>query len=195
MNHKYRYHVTENVREETANVALSMILEEYGMPSVSLVQLGRDIPDVYLVQRGVRFILEMKQEGRRERLIEQMGDRLDDDACEVVFGIIFPSNVVEGGITAPSANQVMSNLRDAELTVLVQAISSDNDIEPNHGIRVAQIPELVTRYSGEALRDDELNSAVDRVSNAISGFSSDLARHQNVNSISDSIEEVLENGE
>lgn len=186
--------MSENTREETANVALSMILEEYGMPSVSLVQLGRDIPDVYLVERGVRNILEMKQEGKRKELIEQMGDRLDDDACEVVFGIIFPRNVVQGGLTAPSALDVKENLRDAKMEVLVQTISSDSEISRIDSVEVAQLPELITTYSGEALDDEDLNEAVDRVSSAISDFVSDMGRHPNATSIAENIEEILENG-
>lgn len=186
--------MSENTREETANVALSMILEEYGMPSVSLVQLGRDIPDVYLVERGVRNILKMKREDKRKELIEQMGDRLDDDACEVVFGIIFPRDVVQGGSMAPSALDVKENLRDAKMEVLIQTISSDPEISRIDSVEAAQLPQLITTYSGEALDDEDLNEAVDRVSSAISDFVSNMGRHPNATSIAENIEEILENG-
>lgn len=184
--------MSQNVREETANVVLAEILEEYGMPSASLVQIRGDIPDVYLVERGVRVILEMKKEGRRDELIEQMGGRLDDGVCEIVFGIIFPSEVTEGGIAAPSTLEVKEALKDCSLTVLVQSMSSEAEISRVNDTIVSELPELISRYAGEALDEEELDEAVERVSNSIDEFVSYLARHPNADSVASDIEEVLE---
>ena len=184
--------MSHNVREETANVVLAEVLEEYGMPSASLVQIQGDIPDVYLIERGVRVILEMKQEGRREELIEQMGGRLDDGVCEIVFGVIFPSHVTEGGIAAPSTLEVKQSLKDAYLTVLVQSMSSNAEISRVEDTEVSEVPELVGRYAAEALDEEELNEAVERVSDSVDEFVSHLARHPNADSIANDIEEVLE---
>lgn len=184
--------MSQNVREETANVALAEILEEYGMPSASLVQIHGDIPDIYLVERGVRVILEMKKEGRREELIEQMGDRLDEGVCEIVFGVIFPTDVTEGGIAAPSALEVKQGLKDASLTVLIQSMSSDSELTRVEDTQVSDLPELVSRYTGEALDEDELDEAVERVSDSIEDFVTHLARHPNAGSIASDIEGVLE---
>ena len=184
--------MSQNVREETANVVLAEILEEYGMPSASLVQIRGDIPDVYLVERGVRVILEMKQEGRREELIEQMGGRLDGGACEIVFGVIFPSHVTEGGIAAPSTLEVKQALKDAQLTILVQSMSSEAEISRVEDTEVSELPELIGRYAGEALDEEELDEAVERVSDSVDEFVTYLARHPNADSIANDIEEVLE---
>ena len=184
--------MSQNVREETANVVLAEILEEYGMPSASLVQIRGDIPDVYLVERGVRVILEMKREGKREDLIEQMGDRLDEGVCEIVFGVIFPSHVTEGGIAAPSTLEVKQALKDARLTVLIQSMSSDAEISRVEDTEVSELPELISRYAGEALDEEELDEAVERVSDSVDEFVNYLARHPNADSIASDIEEVLE---
>lgn len=184
--------MSPNVREETANVALSEILEEYGMPSASLVQIQGDIPDVYIVERGVRVILEMKKEGRRQELIDQMGGRLDEGVCEIVFGIIFPPEVTEGRVTAPSTLDVKRGLKDARLEVLVQSMSSDSEIVRVENTKVNELPELISRYAGEALDEEELEEAVERVSDSIDSFVSHLARHPNSDSIAQDIEGVLE---
>lgn len=184
--------MAQNVREEVANVALSQILEDYGMESVSLVQLDGDIPDVYLVERGVRCILAMKREGKRKELTEQMGDRLDEGLCEVVFGVVFPNSVTHGGINPPSVNEVTQNLRDVDLEILIQAISSDNEITRIRPLTVPQLPETISRYASDALDEEELDQAVERVSSSVADFVSKVGRHQNSESIAANIEEVLE---
>jgi hypothetical protein len=184
--------MSKNVREETANVALSEILEEYGMSSASLVQMQGDIPDIYLVERGVRVIIEMKKEGNRDELIEQIGDRLDEGVCEITFGVIFPSEVTEGGLVAPSTLEVKQSLKDARLEVLVQSMSSEKEITRIEDIGVSELPELISRYAGEALDEEELDEAVERVSDSIDQFVTHLARHPNADSIAEDIEGVLE---
>lgn len=184
--------MSHNVREETANVALAEVLEEYGMASASLVQIQGDIPDIYLVERGVRVILEMKKEGRRKELIDQMGGRLDDGVCEIVFGVIFPSSVTEGGLAAPSTLEVKQGLKDARLEVLIQSMSSDNELITITDTQVSELPELINRYAGQALDEEELDIAVERVSDAVDEFVTHLARHPNADAIAADIEEVLE---
>ncbi len=184
--------MSQKVREETANVALSEILGEYGVSNASLVQIKGDIPDIYLVERGVRVIIEMKKEGNRQELVEQIGDRLDEGVCEITFGVIFPSEVTEGGLVAPSTLEVKQALKDASLEVLIQSMSSDKEIVRIEGTGISELPELISRYAGEALDEEELDEAVERVSDSIEQFVSHLARHPNADSIAADIEEVLE---
>jgi len=183
--------MSTGVREEAANTALSLILNEYGMESTSLIQLGRDIPDVYLVERGVRCILEMKRESNRGELPKQMGDRLNDGACEVVFGVIFPDAVTTGRMVAPTATQVKQNLRDANLEILVQAVSSDHELSRIENVSTSRLPAVIERYASEALDEGELDAAIERVSDAVSAFVTQVGGHPNADTIAQNINEVL----
>jgi hypothetical protein len=184
--------MSATVREEAANTALAFILEEYGMNSASLVQLGRDVPDVYLVERGVRCILEMKRESNRGELRAQIGDRLDDGACEVVFGVVFPDEVTSGGMAAPTPTEVKQNLQGARLDVLIQAVSSNHEIAHVEDVPTSRLPAIIERYAGEALDEAELDATVERVSGAVATFVSRVGDHPNADSIAVDIEEVLE---
>lgn len=184
--------MSESVRENVATVALSRTLEDYGLAGVSLARLDGDVPDVYLVERGVRCILAVKRDGKRRELTGRMGDRLDDGLCEVAFGVVVPDRVTHGGDGPPSANEVAENLGTVDLEVLVQRRSSNHEITRVRPIAVPELPATVSRYASEALDEEELDRAVARVSTAVAEFVSKVGRHENSEAIADEIKEVLE---
>src|SRR5207302_10750251 len=111
-----RVWMPDKVVEEVVNVALARLLEEAGIRAPALVKMNK-VPDVYLVHRGIRTIIETKEEGHRKALEDQMKERLEDNLCELVIGITYPTSVVRGTITAPTVRTVERSLREAKLKI------------------------------------------------------------------------------
>ena len=70
------------VREESLNVTLAGLLAERGLKALGEVILKKR-PDVLLDVNGVRIILEGKKPGKRNELVTQAENRLDEGMCDI----------------------------------------------------------------------------------------------------------------
>lgn len=97
------------IREETVNVLLSEILEETGVTNVSLLNIG-GIPDIYLLIRGIRVIIETKEVGHRTQLPKQLQGRLEKNMCDLGVGLEYPLSLVTGNLFPPTTKDVRKRL-------------------------------------------------------------------------------------
>jgi len=185
----------QKVREEVVNNQLAGLLEDYGLPNAALADFN-GVPDIYLLIRGVRVILETKEEGRRAELERQMEDRLARNLCEVVVGVIYPATVVTGTLAPPTTREVRRRLQDAELTVIAMASSG---VGPRFVVRdlsyeAKQLPELLNKLAGEAMPEGEIEEAITRVRGSIERFVANMSG-LDAERIGHEIKKVLELGE
>ena len=182
------------VREEVVNVVLSRLLEEYGLSGVALAKLD-GIPDIYVLLRGVRVIVETKEEGFENDLRRQLKERLVKRLCEVAVGVIYPSQVVKGGLGPPTTKEVENSLVSAELNAITYILSSTGPIEVGE-VRstVPQLPELLNRVAGESMPKREIQDAIDHVRDSVNDFVSRIGSLGNASDISEKIGEALDLG-
>lgn len=181
--------------EPVVSVAFSQILEGYGINAVAHPQLSGGEPDVFVQNRGAKVIIELKKTGsnQRELLLEQMEGRLKDGMGDVVFGVLFPNEIVDGGISTPSSESVKDDLHDSTLEVWVQtAPHSEVDASSGFSAQVSDFTDLIPRFTSQLLAGEELDRMVEVVSDSVHGFVSDLMTLANSGDIARHIEEVLE---
>ncbi|MFB6281327.1 MAG: hypothetical protein ABEH40_04860 [Haloferacaceae archaeon] len=177
------------------HAALAELIEEHGARNASLVRIDAGgVPDVYLVERGVRVVLSAEPAGRRGALIDRMADRIDRGACEVAVGLVVPSGIAGSGSDptvepggcdgargrerdrdAPPTPAAKRRLADARPAVLVRPASAAAPTRIGR-LDVAALPGVIRDHAGGALDAGDLADAVDRVSDAIAGFVEHLAR-------------------
>jgi hypothetical protein len=187
--------MSQRAGEPVASVAFSQILEGYGIDAVAHPQLSSGEPDVFVQNRGSQVVIELKKtgSGQRDLLLSQMEERLEEGMGDVVFGVLFPKEIVDGGIATPSVDSVKTDLHDATLEVWVQtAPHTTVDPSSSFSAQVSDFTDLIPRFTGQLLAGEELDKTVKEVSDAAHGFVSDLMTLQNSESIARNIEEVLE---
>jgi hypothetical protein len=158
------------VQEGVVDVALARILTEFGVGSAALVQFD-GIPDVYLLSRGLRVIIEAKEQGRESQLHEQLLERLEKNLCDVAIGITFPRSVVSG-LAAPSPQEVERRLHATQLGFSAFRGGDPTPVPITEGreCRLADLPELITSVASQAVPEGELERAVEDVRSAIDRF-------------------------
>jgi len=111
--------MSRKTAEYVVSTAFADILEGYGISASPHPQLQAGEPDVFVRNRGTRVVIELKKSGpgQRDKLFKQMKNRLNDGMGEVVFGIIFPSEIVEAGVASPTVSQVKRDLYDSTFDV------------------------------------------------------------------------------
>jgi hypothetical protein len=94
-------------------------------------------------------------------------------------------------MASTTATQVKQNLRIANLEVLVQAVSSNHELSRIENVSTSRLPAVIERYASEALDERELDTAIERVSDAVSAFVTQVGRHPNADTIAANLNEVL----
>lgn len=180
------------VQEGVVDVCLSRLLTEWGVGSAALVQFN-GIPDVYLINRGMRVVLEAKEEGNEKALEEQLKDRIKRNLCELAIGIIFP-RAVTTGIVPPPPQEVEKRLGKAALSLLAVAQGTDGPtvIAPWRDCRLGDLPELIASLAGQAVPEGELDENVAKIKEAVSRFTQNMLGSENPEGIAKAIKEVLE---
>jgi hypothetical protein len=158
------------VQEGVVDVALARILNDFGVGSAALVQFN-GIPDVYLLSRGLRVIIEAKEQGREAQLHEQLLERVERNLCDVAIGITFPRSVVSG-LSAPSPQEVERRLQAIKLGFSAYRGGDPKPIPISEGrdCRLADLPELIASVASQAVPEGELERAVEDVRSAIDQF-------------------------
>jgi len=183
------------VHEDVVTIELSKLLYDHGLINRALSLMG-SIPDIYMVIGGIRVILEVKEEGEERALEIQLKKRLNENLCDLAVGIIYPSRVVEGALVPPTPKEVRERLLNEKLSVFAFA-PSINDLKTllkGSKYNVSQLPGLLIRIAHEAIPDEEVNEATDKIKEVILKFSNQLStlREDRVRSIAEKIREVLE---
>ena len=183
------------VREENVSVILSGLLEERGVPNVSLLQVTK-VPDIYLVWSGTRVIIETKEEGQRSELTKQLAGRISEGLCEVAVGLEYPTSLVKGTLVAPSTSDIRKTLQ--KVTFISRAISQGGTdprlLFEETEVRLSGLPELLAQAASEALPDADLEEAVARIKAAVEGFVSGSSTLPGVVSTAEKMRSVLELG-
>jgi len=179
-------HVSENV----VNVQLADLLSKYGIPGVALLRLHKE-PDVFIILRGVRVIIESKIEGNRSALVEQLSERIQEDLCDVAVGLLVPRGVIERGSTplGPTPIDVWRNLQSASLSGLV-LVSTSPRLE-EFSCSVAELAELLHEFCSRVLGGAELDRAVAAIKEGMKEFADHLLGLETIESICDSAERLL----
>jgi hypothetical protein len=187
--------MSKRAGEPVASVAFSQILEGYGINAVAHPQLSGGEPDIFVQNRGSQVVIEVKKtgSGQRDRLLNQMEGRLDSGMGDVVFGVLFPNSIVDGGIATPSVEEVKRDLHDATLEVWVQTAPHTNvDPSSSFAAQVSDFTDLIPTFTSQLLAGEELDEMVQLVSDSAHGFVSNLLTLDNSEFVARHIEEVLE---
>jgi len=183
--------VPAEVREEVVDVALAEILEDYGLEAVSLERFN-EVPDVYLIYRGARLILEAKRDDLRGALESQLRERLEKNLCDVAVGVLFPRELLgtePGRLGQPTPGRVRERLRVSRL-VFLEISGSGRDFAEIDG-RIADLPELLDRFVDELVARNELDEVVRYATARVETFVRNVSRLGSAKNIARSVEEVL----
>jgi hypothetical protein len=188
--------MSRNTAEYVVSTAFADILEGYGINASPHPQLQSGEPDIFVRNRGTRVVIELKKSGRgqRENLFDQMEERLEDGMAEVVFGVIFPSEIAEAGyFGSVTVSEVKNDLYDATLDVWA-ATDATSSIEPSSGFtaQIGDFTDLVPRFTSELLAGEQLDDTVELVEDTAHGFVTNLLNLDNPESLARNIEETLE---
>lgn len=183
------------VREENVSVLLSEILEETGVTNISLLNLG-GVPDIYLLIRGVRIVVEIKEEGHRAALRKQLEERLENNICDFAVGLEYPSSIVTGKLAAPTAKEVRKSLMVEKLTTmgLAHGATGYRIVFQDSEIRAPELPELLASVAGEVMPDAEIESVIYQIRETIYNFAKFINTLPNADFLAKSIREELELG-
>jgi hypothetical protein len=184
------------IREEAVSVILSELLEEAGVTNVSLLNMG-GIPDIYLLARGVRIILETKERGHSAALQKQLEERIEKNLCDVAVGLEYPISMVTGSLSPPTTKDVRERLLKEKLLAkaLTQGAIGYRMIFENKETKTSELPELLISVTGEIMPLDELEQAINFVRDAISHFTKNTSTLPNAKSLGEVIMEELEIGQ
>lgn len=182
-----------NTAEYVVSTALAEILEGYGIDADPHPQFRDGEPDVFVRDRGTRVVIELKRSGSRQALIDQMETRLEQGMGEVVFGVLFPSSIVDGGIATPSVSQVKSDLHDSTLEIWAET-SATTAVDPSDSFsaEIGDFTDLIPRFTGELLAGEQLDKTVELVEDTAHDFVADILNLDSSEGIARNIEESLE---
>lgn len=187
--------MSRRTAEYVVSTAFADILEGYGLNASPHPQLQTGEPDVFVQSRGTRVVVELKKTGtgQRDAIISQMEDRLEDGMGEVVFGVLFPSEIVEAGFASPTVSEVKDDLYDATLDVWV-ATNATESVDPSSGFTasIGDFSDLIPRFSSDLLAGEQLDETVTLVEETAHGFVANLLNLDNPESIARNIESTLE---
>lgn len=187
------YLMSGNTAEYVVSTAFAEILEGYGIDADPHPQLRDGEPDVFVRNRGTRVVIELKKSGNRQALLDQMETRLEQGMGEVVFGVLFPSSIVEGGITTPSVSQVKEGLYGTTLEVMVETNATTSvDASDSFSAEIGDFTDLIPRFTGELLAGEQLDETVELVENTAHDFVANLLNLDGSEGIARNIEETLE---
>jgi len=183
------------IREETVSVLLSEILEEAGVTNVSLLNIG-GIPDIYLLIRGIRVVIETKEEGHRTELQKQLQGRLDKNMCDLGVGLEYSRSIVTGSLSPPTTKDVRNRLMAESLYSIgiIQGAEGYQVIFEKESVRASELPELLSSVAGETLPIAEVEKVIDKVRDAISYFTTNVSTLTNSKYLAELIMEELELG-
>lgn len=183
------------VREETVSVLLSEILQETGVTNISLLNLG-GIPDIYLLIRGVRIVVEIKEEGHSAALQRQLEERLEKSICDLGVGLEYPTSIATGKLSPPTTKEVRKRLMSELLRVrgLAHGAAGYRVVLQDSYVRAPELPELLASIAGEAMPAGEIESVIDQVRDTILNFSKGISLLPNADFLAKSIREELELG-
>lgn len=182
-----------NTAEYVVSTAFAEILEGYGIDADPHPQLRDGEPDVFVRDRGTRVIIELKKSGNRQALLDQMETRLQQGMGEVVFGVLFPSSIVDGGLTTPSVSRVKNDLHEATLDVWAET-NATTSVDEGDGFsaEIGDFTDLIPRFTGELLAGEQLDETVKRVEDTAHDFVTSLLNLDSSEGIARNIEETLE---
>lgn len=183
------------VREESLSVILSEILEETGITNLSLLSMGK-VPDIYMLLKGVRIIIETKETGKRKELEDQMTERLERNMCDIIVGLEYPIDFVKGQFTPPTTKAIRKNLMTKRVLVhaLAQGVTGPKPLFEDLAIKVPELPELLSEIATQSLLDEELDEAIERIRSSVKRFVDAISELDASQSIAESIREELEIG-
>lgn len=188
--------MSRNTAEYVVSTAFADILEGYGINASPHPQLQSGEPDVFVRNRGTRVVIELKKSGtgQRDNLFQQMEERLEDGMAEVVFGVIFPADIVEAGyFNSATVSEVKDDLYDANLDVWA-ATDATSSVDPASGFNaeIGDFTDLIPRFTSELLAGEQLDDTVELVEETAHGFVANLLNLDNPESIARDIEFTLE---
>lgn len=183
------------VREETVSVLLSEILQETGVTNISLLNLG-GIPDIYLLIRGVRIVVEIKEEGHSAALQSQLEGRLEKNICDLGVGLEYPSKIVIGSLSPPTTKDVRKRLMNEPLRArgLAQGATGYRVVFEDTYVKAPELPELLASIAGEILPVAEMELVITEVRDTIANFTNNISTFPNAVFLAKSIMEELELG-
>lgn len=183
------------VREGIISVLLSEILEKAGIKYISLLNLGR-VPDIYILLRGLRIVITIKEEGNSEILRKQLEERLDKNICDLCVGLEYPSRIVTDKLTDTTTIKLCKRINTEDLRVkgLMHGVSGYRIVIRDSNIRITELPELLASVAGEVISDTELESAINQIRKTIMDFAKSVSTLPNADYLAKSIRKELELG-
>ena len=155
------------------------------------------IPDIYLLLRGVRIIIETKEEGHSRELQRQLEGQLEKNLCDLGVGLEYPTDMVTGKFAPPTTKDIRRYLMKCSLTArcVAQGATGYRILFQETKVRSTELPELLARVADQAMPDADLEEAIERVREMIERFARNIASLPSSTGIAKAIMEELELGE
>jgi hypothetical protein len=168
-------------REEVLNVRLADILtDDYGIgaqpETKKTTKSGRSLPDVMLVQRGIKINLEGRLENSPQikNLEAHCTGRVEKGIADVAIGVTYPKGTDE----ADDAKQLVEKLKTSRYDCMTVFMSSDGT--KTIKVKGSSLNDLVGNILAACsivVKNDIVRSKVTEVDQAINEASKDALEH------------------
>jgi hypothetical protein len=160
-------------REEVLNVMLAICLTERGLEAEpETLSFNRKMPDVLLMYRGLRCIIEGKigDVPNAQQLVQDNArQRVDSGLAHLAIGVVYPEQ-----LRSQSLDDIKTNLNNVQLGFYVH---TENGPGPWHEGKLDDIISEIRHAHEIIIRDDVVTRAVGKLSEAIEYFSNFLQRY------------------
>jgi len=147
------------------NIALAELLSEFGLKIVPLRQKSK-VTDCYTIVRGIRCIIEMKEQPQSKFLQKQLEKRVETNMCELGIGLLYSSAIV-AGMDFPSPNDIKKALIETELEYMAFKHDPENLKFKQGFCKISELTELIYNLSGKITPVSQILEAVNMIGKTI----------------------------
>jgi len=164
-------------REEVFNVVLAQILEEHGVISAperiikARPDTTRKMPDVLVVFRGLRLIIEGKVEdapNAEETALHAARQRVEEGLAHIGVAVVYPASLRK--IETPS--RLKRGLKEGELKVAIYSESGESGFTATN---LANIPNMLFQTFDQLVQEDVVKRATEILAEAVEKVAPGLA--------------------
>jgi len=161
-------------REEVFNVLLALLLHERGVvsaPEQSLrqaIQQRRHVPDVMVVYRGLRTVIEGKvadKAGADKKALEQARDRVNSGIAHIGIALMYPAEIRE----ILSFGEVQSYIAGCSFGIAI--CSETGETGWTEG-RIDYLTDVLRGAFEQLVREDAVTKAVEMLNAGLEQFAS-----------------------
>ncbi|MBI2846245.1 MAG: hypothetical protein HYX82_00025 [Chloroflexi bacterium] len=161
-------------REEVFNVLLALLLHERGVvtaPEQSLrqaIEQRRHIPDVLVVYRGLRTVIEGKvadKAGADDKALEQARDRVNSGIAHIGIALLYPATIRK----APSFGDVQKIIAESSFKIAICSETGETGWTEGG---IDYLTDVLRGAFEQLVREDAVTKAVEALNAGLEHFAS-----------------------